>query len=194
LEDGDDAVVVRAALLVVGVAFGLVAGPLLTAHGGLPAAIGGGLLAMAAFFSIPWSWLRWAHGSNVAFAAGVVVALMLMLAAFSVVPDDYLKQYGRTGEVVVTKRICQTSKGRCTYWLALAAPDGRSISGLMPERETRAAGDRFLAIWDSTGVVGPRPADETSSGPFGILLPPGLAGFLAGTVFFSALGRRRRNQ
>jgi hypothetical protein len=184
-------VIVRAALLVVGLAFGLVAGPLLTAHGGLSAAMAGGLLATAAFFSIPWSWWRWAHGSNIAFAAGAVVALMLMLAAFSVVPDVYLKQYGRTGEVVVTKRTCQTIKGHCTYWLALAAPDGRPISGLMPERETRAAGDRFMATWDSTGVVGPRPADETSSGPFGILLLPGLAGLLAGTVFFFALGRRR---
>ncbi len=186
--------IVRAALLMVGVAVGLVAGPLLTAHGGLLAAMAGGLLAMAAFFSIPWSWSHWAYRSNTAFAAGAVVALMLMLAAFSVVPDVYLKQYGRTGEVVVTKRPCQTIKGRCTYWLALAAPDGRPISGLMPERETRAAGDRFMATWDSTGVVGPRPADQTSSGPFGILLLPGVAGLLAGMVFFSALGARRKLQ
>jgi hypothetical protein len=185
-------VIVRAAQLVAGLAFCLVAGPLLTAHGGLPAELVGGLLGMAAFWSIPWSWWRWAHRSNVAFVAGVVVALMLMLAAFSVVPDVYLKQYGRTGEVVAAKRICQKGKsGGCTYYLALATPDGRSISGQMRERETRAVGDRFMATWDSTGVVGPRPADVTSSGPFGILLLPGLAGLLAGTVFFSALGRRR---
>jgi hypothetical protein len=184
-------VIVRAALLVVGSAFGLVAGPLLSAHG-LSGAMGGGLLGMAAFFSIPWSWSRWAHGSkNIASTAGAVVALVLMLAAYSVVPDVYLKQYGHTGEVVVTKRTCQTIKGNCTYWLALATPDGRSISGLMQERERRAAGDRFRATWDSTGVVAPRTADVTSSGPFGILLLPGLAGLLAGTVYFSALGRRR---
>ena len=188
---GDDAVIGRAARLVLGAGFGLLAGPVLGAHGGLPVAFCGGLLAMAAFFSIPWSWWHWAHESNVAFAAGVVVALMLELAAFSLMPDVYLKQFGRTGEVVVTRRICHHTKGHCTYLLALATPDGRSISGLMPERETRAAGDRFLATWDSTGVVAPRPADETSSGPFGILLLPGLAGFLTGTVFFSVPGRRR---
>src|SRR4051812_40373155 len=96
-----------------GAGFGLVAGPLLAAHGGLAAEFGGGLLTMAAFFSIPWSWWHWAHESNIAFAAGVVVALMLMLATVSVVPDAYLKQYGRTGEVVVTKRICHQTKGHC---------------------------------------------------------------------------------
>src|SRR5260370_10247735 len=172
----------------VGVAVGLVAGPLLTAHGGLLAAMAGGLLAMAAFFSIPWSWWRWAHGSNIAVAAGAVVALMLMLAAFSVVPDVYLKQYGRTGEVVVTKRTCQTIKGRCTYWLALAAPDVRPISGLMPDRETRAAGDRFMATWGSTGVVGPRSPEEPSRGPVGVPLLPGLARCLAGPGSFSPPG------
>jgi hypothetical protein len=136
--------------------------------------------------------LRWTHRSNIAFTAGVVVALALMLAAFSAVPDVYLNQYGRTGEVVTAKRTCHKNKtGHCNYYLALATPDGRSISGTMRERETRAVGDRFMATWDSTGVIAPRPADQTSSGPFGILLLPGLAGLLAGTVFFSALGHRR---
>ncbi|AWS41710.1 hypothetical protein [Streptosporangium sp. 'caverna'] len=184
----------RAALLVMGVAVGMVAGPLVSAQGGVSGDVGGGLLAMAAFFAIPWSWSRWSYLTKPAAVAGAVVGLALILGAYSAVPDVYLKQHGQTSEVVVTGRTCQETKGRCTYWLALAAPDGRAISGLMREREKRVVGDRFTATWDSTGVIGPRPADVASSGPFGMLLLPGVIGFLAGTVLFSVLGDRRRDQ
>jgi hypothetical protein len=133
-------------------------------------------------FSGRWTWPTW-----VAFP----FTLALMLTAYAVPGDWYMREYGARVTGTVQDASCtETKEGRCFYAYTLTGPDGSDLPGDFRDTVEYQQGAAIDVVIDPRGNLGPRLAVDLETRAFEISAVVAYAGFAAATVAAVLAGRR----
>jgi hypothetical protein len=139
----------------------------------------------------PFSLARFSGGRTWPSWVAFPCTLALMLTAYAVPGDWYLREAGTRVTATVQDASCmQTKEGRCLYAYTLTGPEGAELPGDFRDTAQYPAGSAVDVVTDPRGYLGPRLAVDLQTRAFEIAALVAYAGFAAATAAAVLVGRR----